>query len=394
MGMRQRKLAGLFTYFIIVVAFLDTMTLLPILSPFVVSLGAGAVYTGVILGSYSLVNMVGNIAAGPIIDIYGRRRTIIFGMAVAGISVGAYSLVSHPWHLFGFRVIHGIGGAVLIPAIFAYVGDRTKSSSVGRSMGYTGATIAVASLIGPALGGIGSANLGPRWVFALLGILLCVTAGITAFTLHAESEAPFMPRPNKAAFLSAVRGKLSFALAHSSLREAYCLIFTLTFAMGTLAFGLPLTMQEAGFSAAHTGAFFGIYAGGAFLVFALPSNRLPDVLGRRQVALAGSLSVASALLILSFFSSALPLVAGMILFGIGFGTMFPAAGAMIVDHTTKEERGSAFGIFHAVFSLGAFAGPIAAGVLAKAGTRPFWASIGVFLITGSIYTVKYINSSS
>ncbi|TVQ17322.1 MAG: MFS transporter, partial [Spirochaetaceae bacterium] len=41
------------TFIIVVVAFVDTMALLPILSPFAVSLGARSVMVGLILGTYS-----------------------------------------------------------------------------------------------------------------------------------------------------------------------------------------------------------------------------------------------------------------------------------------------------------------------------------------------------
>jgi MFS family permease len=66
--------------------------------------------------------------------------------------------------------------------------------------------------------------------------------------------------------------------------------------------------------------------------------------------------------------------------------MFPAVSAMIVDHTDEKNRGTAFGIFHAVFSLGSFSGPIAAGFIVQIGTNPYWISIGIIFITGIIYT--------
>jgi MFS family permease len=381
------RLAGLFTYSIIVVAFLDTMAMLPILSPFVLSLGAGALYTGVILGSYSLVNMLGNITAGPIIDIYGRRIPMVFGMAAAGAAVIGYSFAGQPWQLLGFRIIHGLGGAVLVPAVFAYAGDKTASGSVGRSMSFTGAAIAFSSLIGPAFGGIGSAALGPRMVFAILGVLLCITAIVTALATDKDAVAP---GHDKSFSLLSMRRKLVFVLENASLREAYSYIFTLTFAMGTLAFGLPLTMEAAGFSSARTGIYFAVYAGAAILVFLLPTNRVSDIFGRRSSALAGLILVGTALLMVSFSSSTVPVVIAMVLFGSGFSTMFTAVSAMIVDHTDEENRGTAFGIFHAVFSLGSFSGPIAAGFIVQIGTIPYWISIGIIIVTGIMYTVRYL----
>jgi MFS transporter, DHA1 family, multidrug resistance protein len=103
MNTAHPRFAGLVTYSIIVVAFLDTMAMLPILSPFVLSLGAGALYTGVVLGSYSLVNMLGNITAGPIIDIYGRRVPMVIGMAAAAARHSPVPFLSGPDSPLCFR---------------------------------------------------------------------------------------------------------------------------------------------------------------------------------------------------------------------------------------------------------------------------------------------------
>ncbi len=163
-----------FGFLLITIAFLDTMTQLPILAPFVRSLGAGALSSGFIIGSYSFVNMLGNVAAGPLIDRYGRRRTITAGMAVAGVAVSAYALIASAEQLLAARVIHGAGGALLIPAVFTWAGDRAEPGAVGRSMGAAGAAVAFAALIGPAVGGLGGSIAGPRPVFAALGALLLV----------------------------------------------------------------------------------------------------------------------------------------------------------------------------------------------------------------------------
>ena len=370
--------AALYTHFLVTVAFIDTMAQLPLLSPFAVSLGAGATLVGVILGAYSLVNMVGNVVAGPVIDRVGRRVTLVAGMLVAGCAVAAYALVTTPWQLFGLRLAHGAGGAILIPAAYAYVGDRSVRGSVGRSMGYAGAAVALAALIGPALGGMGRDAFGIRPVFLGIGALLVATAVSAIWLVHdGTGAAPFN---GPAAKVAAVPPRVRAAIGDPDLRYAYLSVFSLSFTMGVLAYTFPLTMQGAGFSAARTGSFFSIFSAAAILVLVLPTNRLSDRFGRGPLVTVGSVAIALALAFLTFSRSVASLTAVMALYGAGYGTVFPSACAIVVDRTAASNRGTAFGIFYASFSLGVTIGPVAAGLATGAGLNAYWLPVGVLVI--------------
>ena len=234
---RPGLLFAVYAHFVVTVAFLDTMAQLPLLSPFATSLGAGATTVGMILGAYSLVNMIGNVVAGPVIDRAGRRVTIAVGMLLAGAALAAYALVQTPGQLLLLRLAHGAGGAVLIPAVFAWMGDRSRDGSVGRSMGYAGAAVAVAAMVGPALGGIGRDLFGIRPVFLGIGVLLCLTALSTLLVVRdtaamrrtgeddgggGPSSGPAAGRTRTAA-IAAVRD----ALGNRHLRYAYWSVFGL-----------------------------------------------------------------------------------------------------------------------------------------------------------------------
>ena len=56
---------------------------------------------------------------------------------------------------------------------------------------------------------------------------------------------------------------------------------------------------------------------------------------------------------------------GMGVFGLGFGLLFPAAAALVTDATRPAERGTAFGIFYAVYSFGVVLGALLSGRLAE-----------------------------
>ena len=55
----------------------------------------------------------------------------------------------------------------------------------------------------------------------------------------------------------------------------------------------------------------------------------------------------------------------MALFGCGFGLLFPAVTSYIADHSSPAERGMAYGVFYAAYSLGVVAGEVGSGQLAE-----------------------------
>ena len=59
------------------------------------------------------------------------------------------------------------------------------------------------------------------------------------------------------------------------------------------------------------------------------------------------------------------IAAGMALFGLGYGLVFPAAAAMATAATGAARRGTAFGMFYAVYSLGVVVGATGSGRLAE-----------------------------
>ena len=74
----------------------------------------------------------------------------------------------------------------------------------------------------------------------------------------------------------------------------------------------------------------------------------------------------SSLLSATGLPSASNVYGGMALFGLGFGILFPAVTALVADATRPHERGAAYGIFYAAYSMGVAAGGIGSGQLARA----------------------------
>ncbi|MNY29189.1 Major Facilitator Superfamily protein [compost metagenome] len=120
-----------------------------------------------------------------------------------------------------------------------------------------------------------------------------------------------------------------------------------------------------------TGALFSTFAVTAIAVFVSPLGTLSRRLGAPRTMAVGAILLSLGCGLLSVFDRLPLMIAAMAVYGLGFGLVFPASLAALVASTPEGKRGSAFGVFYAVFSLGSVAGPFALSRAAALGLSPF-----------------------
>lgn len=349
----QSRFALLIVYAVVFVTFFDNHSLLPIIAPYAQSLGASVALVGVIVGAYSAVNLLGNLGAGYWMDRIGRKIPLVAGLVIVSSALALYPFATDPYALLGLRVVHGFGAALMSPASLAYIGDTASPKARGRAMAFYGAAIGLTVLIGPPLAGVLRDRFGYAYIFAMLSALMFLVV-LPAFLFIGES----LTRTERARVhpLSLLKNR-RLSLAYTS---AFCLMFSL----GGLIVFLPLTGQALQLTSARVGMLFASFALAAIIVQVLPLGRMSDRWGRERAMMLGL-----ALIVLGLFALALmqqweTLMLAMFTYGIGFGCLFPAMTALIADETEPTTRGTASGMFTAVYSFGVTVGTSAAGALA------------------------------
>ena len=109
-------------------------------------------------------------------DTIGRKPIILVGVGLFLLGSILAGLAWNMTSLIAFRVIQGLGAGATAPMAMTIVGDIYTVAERALVQGYIASVWAVASVVGPALGGIFSQFTSWRWIF-LVNIPLCLLAG-------------------------------------------------------------------------------------------------------------------------------------------------------------------------------------------------------------------------
>src|SRR3954454_19712893 len=118
---------------------------------------------------------------GRAADLIGRRRLLVAGTALFGLSSMAGGLAGTEGVLVGARLAQGLGAAMMLPAALSAL---TTTFSVARdrhtALGAWGGMAGLASAAGVVLGGVLAEGPGWRWVF-FVNLPMCVAIVFGAF---------------------------------------------------------------------------------------------------------------------------------------------------------------------------------------------------------------------
>ena len=117
--------------------------------------------------SYILVFAALLFTWGVLGDRYGRKRILVVGLIVFGLSSAACAFASTPQMLIGFRAVMGIGGAAVLPTTLAIITVVFPPHERGRAIGTWAGAVGAAVALGPVLGGALLQN--PQWFAPLTG---------------------------------------------------------------------------------------------------------------------------------------------------------------------------------------------------------------------------------
>ena len=118
-----------------------------------------------VVTAYLLASTVSTPLWGKLGDQYGRKTFFQAAIVIFVVGSALCGLSQTMTELIAFRALQGLGGGGLMVGAQTIIGDVVSPRDRGRYMGLFGAMFAVATVIGPLIGGLCVTYLSWRWVF-------------------------------------------------------------------------------------------------------------------------------------------------------------------------------------------------------------------------------------
>ena len=137
-----------------------------------------------VVTAYALAMVASMPIYGKLGDLYGRRRVLLSAIAIFLLGSMACGVAQTMDQLLAARFLQGLGGGGLGALAMATVADIVPARQLGRWLGYQGVIYAVASAIGPIVGGLFVDHLSWRWAFLINLPIGLLAAAIVATKLQ------------------------------------------------------------------------------------------------------------------------------------------------------------------------------------------------------------------
>jgi MFS family permease len=352
--------------------------LLSVTPMYAVSAGAGSAGAGLVTGSLMLTTVLAEFASSRLMGRYGYRAVFAAGALLLGGPVPALLAPHSMVTIVSVSILRGFGFGLSTVVVGALVASSVPSERRGEGIGLAGVVACVPAIVALPSGVWLAQNTGYAVVIAITAIsALAPLAAVRWLGGPAGPEA------------GTEAGTAQAGLA-ASLRSAGQLRLAVVFAATTVSAGVV-----ASFLPLAAGVPAGVAALGLFAqaVTATASRwwagRRGDRHGHAPLLIPGLLIAAAGMTGLLWVPAPAVVIAGMSVFGIGFGITQNATFALMIDRAPASGYGTASALWNLAYDAGYGAGPIVFGVfVAHTGYPAAFALTGLLILTALLPAVR------
>lgn len=350
--------------------------IIPIIPDYLKMIGEGGTAAGLMISVFAGAQLLMSPIGGKWADVYGRRLMIILGLIGFTVSMGIFYLSDNLTVLLISRAIGGVGAALLIPAIFAYVADITTLQQRAKGNSYISAAMSLGIVIGPGIGGF-FAEFGLKTPLLLSAIVSFVAVVSSVILLKEPDREPYV----KPAHEESLPKQLV-----SSTKKPYffVLVINLVMAFGLMAYEsvLGLFVSE---TFAATPQQIAVMITGTGIVSVIVQlfavDRLVSIFGEMKVVLSFILLAAFGFLLSLFAGTYAIFFAVTLVIFLSTSILRPVLNTL-VSKLAGNEQGFAMGMNNAYMSIGNIIGPTLAGIAFDIDMRyPFVMGLVLLLVT-------------
>ena len=373
----MKKLSVLMaTAFVDMIGFAMVFPLLPF---YALRLHAAEWVIGWMIASFSIAQLASSPLWGRLSDRVGRRTSILFGLAMSGISYLFFGFAVQIWMLFASRAIQGLGGGTT-GVLQAYVSDVTAPKDRAKALGWLSASTGAGVMIGPAIGSL-AAHLGPA-APGLVAAGLCLLNVVFAWRVLPES----MPK-RELAPRTGIRTAVLRVIRHPGAPQPR-LIWIYAVGMGafaSLSAVLALYLKARFGITARTIGYVFVYLGALSVIMrALILGWLVDRFGETRVMRLGTAMLALGMVLMTIPHSIWSMALFLALVPIGTALLFPSVTALVSHLTDPKEFGQTLSVQQTFGGVARVVGPVwATPIFQVAGASvPFYIAAAIVGFTG------------
>jgi DHA1 family tetracycline resistance protein-like MFS transporter len=338
--------------------------------------------------------------AGPFLgrlsDKRGRIPVLIISQIGTVISFVMLAGAQSAWVLFLARILDGITGGNIIVAQ-AYITDVTPREKRTESLGYIFAVFGLGFVIGPALGGILSASLGPRVPYVIAAAAALGVVLLTWFTL----EETVTPDKQQAA-RDVQQGGIN---PGEVIRNAPLLLILIVAFVGQSALGLlqstfALFADEVYFdgydprtATLGVGLLLAVVGLTQFITQAFLLRRFLKRFGEYKLVILGNVIRMTGAFTYAIVTTPYLGALASVFFAMGLSLMMPSLQSLATSTVDDEVRGGVLGLYQSTVSLSTIVSTAVGGLLfALTATLPYWVAglmAAIALIPSFVLLLRY-----
>jgi MFS transporter, DHA1 family, multidrug resistance protein len=353
--------------------------IIPILPAYLESINQGGTAAGLFIAIFAGAQFIFSPIAGKWTDQYGRRKMIIYGLAGLTLSMFIFYASNSIWVLYASRAVGGIGCAMLVPAIFAYIADITTMEQRAKGNSLVSAAMSLGIVVGPGIGGF-LAGFGLKFPILVSALVSLVSVLFSVLLLKESKTTPIGATAEMPPDESMVR-----KIARSVKMPYFIpLIITLVMSFGLIAYesviGLYLDNQ---FQSSAKDIAVMVTATGvvSVIVQLFVVDKIVNRYGEKSV-LNVFIAVAAAGFLFSLYASSYSLFFIISLFIFLSTSILRPVLNTLISKLAGNEQGFAMGMNNAYMSIGNVLGPTLAGLLYDVKiTYPFILGFVLLVIT-------------
>jgi predicted MFS family arabinose efflux permease len=330
---------------------LGLFLLLPVFSLHARGLPGGehALWVGLTLGIFNIVQACFHIPLGRLSDRIGRKPVVLWGLSlfVAGALISAAKD-----DLLWIAVGRGVMGAGAISAaVSAWVADFTREQVRTRAMALVGGSIALSFALSLVIAAPIYKVISLSGMFVVLAILGMIAMFVTYYVL-----------PSNYQEVQVQQASLKEVFFRPELMRLNVGVFVLNASQVAMFLVVPRLLVQAGLPLA---SHWEIYLPVVLLSFFFMAPLL--IFGEKKQQLRITMLIAIVLLLIAEFlfthaSSITSIAIALLVYFVGFN-LLEALQPSLVSRFAKESKGTALGVYNTTQSIGLFAGAAVGGYL-------------------------------